>query len=336
MTSFSIIFSTFCATVVQAGALKFHLVEERIVVVESLRGSPILDEGSTLVVSLENPEVEDGSSLILILGKVFEIFGPVAQPLYTIRLPSDSIRSSKHSLRNQKTVIKGEVREANGNVFDGCKNLTDLEDQQIVKDSCITDKDDAKRNLEQSLSPATATEERTANQLMKGKLTSDLNLTQLSDATKSLVQSTNLTLKENLDDEQELNLNIDLSTKNAPLSTAAISLMQNSGARLKADSTGRVSKRRRPDPHSIADRWSASGECTLILRNLIGTSVLFVRNEASLINTIDVIQQSGKGCGKILSQLTSLNWRRSIVVSRRIGLLNPFFNLGSTRRLQSF
>lgn len=88
-----------------AGTIKHFMVAERTVVVESAASNAAsaseysgpLDEGSLLVfrkpISDSNIEgVENQSSMpsqqeFVLLGRIFEVFGPVSRPLYTIRLP---------------------------------------------------------------------------------------------------------------------------------------------------------------------------------------------------------------------------------------------------------
>ena len=98
-----------------AGRIKNHLVKERTLVVESGLGmvtfaSGPLDEGSLLVVRAQ------GS--IVPLGRVFEVFGPVKQPLYTIRLlsPKDLIRKqaqAKPKPAGDDSTKKGDDAAAN-------------------------------------------------------------------------------------------------------------------------------------------------------------------------------------------------------------------------------
>ena len=67
-----------------AGRIRSHMVNDRTVVVESFEGCKALDEGSLLVLRLEGCETDQQ---VVPLGRIFEVFGPVSQPLYTIRLP---------------------------------------------------------------------------------------------------------------------------------------------------------------------------------------------------------------------------------------------------------
>lgn len=79
------------------------MVEDRTIVVESVAtgGAAPLDEGSLLVIRIENNEGDaKQKSQLIPLGKVFEVFGPVSRPLYTIRLPS--AKDSKLAKRPEK------------------------------------------------------------------------------------------------------------------------------------------------------------------------------------------------------------------------------------------
>ena len=74
-----------------AGMIQHFMVEERIMVIRSLGNSPLLlEEGNLLV--LRDPEW-------IPLGKILEVFGPVSQPLYSIRLPEPiDYREGEHKL----------------------------------------------------------------------------------------------------------------------------------------------------------------------------------------------------------------------------------------------
>jgi hypothetical protein len=69
-----------------AGRIVCHMVGDRTIVVESEPGKEPLDEGTLLVLRSEPTEEEEKPSLFP-LGKVFEVFGPIRRPLYTVRLP---------------------------------------------------------------------------------------------------------------------------------------------------------------------------------------------------------------------------------------------------------
>jgi rRNA processing protein Gar1 len=63
-----------------AGRAQHHMVDDRILIIQSQIGV-VLEEGTLLVLQQKNNLVP--------LGKIFEVFGPVSQPLYSIRLPEE-------------------------------------------------------------------------------------------------------------------------------------------------------------------------------------------------------------------------------------------------------
>ena len=95
-----------------AGHIKFHMVSDRTIVVESCRESAtnamnnshssLLDEGSILLLKISkndeiitknqlgNIAVKDNEICVVPLGKILEVFGPVSNPLYTLRLTKTS------------------------------------------------------------------------------------------------------------------------------------------------------------------------------------------------------------------------------------------------------
>lgn len=89
-----------------AGHISCHMVDDRTIVVESTQKRP-LDEGSLLVIRVD----EDKKLRLLPLGKVFEIFGPISRPLYTIRLPAPPSRSKEK--RRNPTAILGKLESKN-------------------------------------------------------------------------------------------------------------------------------------------------------------------------------------------------------------------------------
>jgi rRNA processing protein Gar1 len=66
-----------------AGTIQHHMIDDRTVVVLSQAGGTLLQEESLLVLIADHR--------VIPLGKVFEVFGPISQPLYSIRLakPAD-------------------------------------------------------------------------------------------------------------------------------------------------------------------------------------------------------------------------------------------------------
>lgn len=79
------------------------MVQDRTIVVESVSNGrssfAALDEGSLLVIRVQG---ETKKSRLISLGKIFEVFGPVSKPLYTIRLslPKDEKATTKPAAKD--------------------------------------------------------------------------------------------------------------------------------------------------------------------------------------------------------------------------------------------
>lgn len=63
-----------------AGRVQHHMVQERTMVIRSLPNL-LLEEGNILACK------NDAANEIILLGKIFEVFGPVSEPLYSVRFP---------------------------------------------------------------------------------------------------------------------------------------------------------------------------------------------------------------------------------------------------------
>jgi len=129
-----------------AGTIKNFMVADRTMVVESISSSPSvqaavgavyamgpLDEGSLLVIEVPlsltgaaNLENNESGTRFIPLGRIFEVFGPVSQPLYTVRLPSplpspglqphstvQAIRNDKNTTTDEQTLGEGSVSNEN-------------------------------------------------------------------------------------------------------------------------------------------------------------------------------------------------------------------------------
>lgn len=96
-------FSASSTTLRLAGKIKHYMALDRTVVVESsvsnphgdafsfATGNAPLDEGTLLLLrpppSMIDDQKTEDEEILIPLGRIFEIFGPVSKPLYTIRLP---------------------------------------------------------------------------------------------------------------------------------------------------------------------------------------------------------------------------------------------------------
>lgn len=102
------------SNLILAGTVKHYMASDRTVVVESnppVGGSSAspLDEGNLLVLRPEQKQNSTGEIPKLIpLGRIFEVFGPVSRPLYTIRLP---VPPSESKERGDSVVETKETEE---------------------------------------------------------------------------------------------------------------------------------------------------------------------------------------------------------------------------------
>ena len=116
-----------------AGTVKNFMVMDRTLVVESQKSSAgPLDEGSLLVISNPETSSNDSGTKYIALGRIFEVFGPVSQPLYTIRLPSPPAPQYKTTPSEEdKPNQNGDLATSDD------KNQGDNENQSSEKDVSI-------------------------------------------------------------------------------------------------------------------------------------------------------------------------------------------------------
>jgi hypothetical protein len=68
-----------------AGKIQHHMASERTIVIHSQPHGAVLEEGTLLVIRVSRPETS--GEKIAPLGRILEVFGPVSQPMYSVRLP---------------------------------------------------------------------------------------------------------------------------------------------------------------------------------------------------------------------------------------------------------
>ena len=98
-----------------AGHVQHHVIEERTIVVLSLQGDVLLKEGTPLVLKQQPTNSLPSSSSdgsVIPLGNILGIFGPVSQPLYSVRLAlpakeeqvsADEVTDSRESKDSEHT-----------------------------------------------------------------------------------------------------------------------------------------------------------------------------------------------------------------------------------------
>jgi hypothetical protein len=118
----------------EAGNVKCHMIMDRTIVVESSLngGSAQLDEGTLLVIRVQ----DEGDARLLPLGKVFEVFGPVSRPLYTIRLPSAIEKEAKKETQVNNNSVERDADEISLNDDEEC--VKQVPSQEATKEVSST------------------------------------------------------------------------------------------------------------------------------------------------------------------------------------------------------
>ena len=303
-----------------AGTIQNYMVVDRTVVVASAAVSPSsssgpqaqatgpLDEGSLLVVKMQQHAANasantdgdgdgasssDAATTLIPLGRIFEVFGPVSQPLYTIRLPSPPSSSkdkqklppnrNKSSKKNSKKIHPAtEAKEVNekgdsttatvdGNQ-DGTKSApSDIEirEGEIMSDAASPPEVSEKANEttamdEESSSPSTEID-------TVGK---DKNNASENDDTRAQPQSL-------LCEDKESSSTRD---KEGP------------GSMAETTTPGSSNDNDAAPEKVVVDMWAVDGDYAKFLSRNKNIEVYYIQDEAKLIDTGFVMRSSGKGC----------------------------------------
>lgn len=225
----------------EAGRVKNHMVNDRTIIVESFMrdGSSFpLDEGSLLIFQMK----EANKTMLVPLGKIFEVFGPVRKPLYTIRLPSPNEIKARSASReveenDEDTGKEREGEEAMAATTSKQQNVSSSSPAPLNQSESF--EEHAQANLPQvTRKPANAIEK----EHVKG-------------VTKASVE---------FGEENEEHSKGRLSGVNAAL-------------------------------HQ--DHWSHDGKYTEFLRKNPEIMILYVQDEAKVIDAGAILKLSMKGCG---------------------------------------
>jgi Gar1/Naf1 RNA binding region. len=177
-----------------AGNIKFHMVSDRTIVVESnpqgglasasnrydsnhsVKKPLLLDEGNLLLLKITKDnhpmiaKITDGSELkdtevfVVPLGKILEVFGPVSKPLYTLRLPAVHPLHQRTPRKDALFKIKKEDNQDN--------DTTDLNKLVVekLKDSMENSPNDKAAETSETIVSATKIENETVAQEHKGNV----------------------------------------------------------------------------------------------------------------------------------------------------------------------
>jgi hypothetical protein len=133
----------------EAGNVRCHMIMDRTIVVESIAtgGSAPLDEESILVIRVQ----EGGDARLLPLGKVFEVFGPVSRPLYTIRLPPARKKEAKKETKVNNYSVERDADEISLN-----DDEEDVKQVQVLSQEAETTKEGSSAEGDKSIATSAA------------------------------------------------------------------------------------------------------------------------------------------------------------------------------------
>mmetsp|Transcript_6222 Transcript_6222/g.15397 ORF Transcript_6222/g.15397 Transcript_6222/m.15397 type:complete len:645 (-) Transcript_6222:57-1991(-) len=266
-----------------AGNIKNHMVLDRTVVVQSILRSPAshqgvsgpLDEGSLLVIQIsDNDNAKNASGAIWIpLGRIFEVFGPVSQPLYTIRLPTPLFNGKKQPPVTRSNPETKPVAK--------CHERKEVESEEVEADVC-GEEEDTERNEKEGKNGTVSN-----NEIGRQAISSSEQVHEAEEKDENIGQCLT-TIKEtsNVPEDEGLSSTIPMtsSSDNKEKSQAVESEVKNKNP--ITDET----------EENIIDPWAIDGEYTLFLSQNKDVQVYYVQDEAKLIDTGLVLRTSGKGC----------------------------------------
>jgi rRNA processing protein Gar1 len=247
--------TTTSANISLAGIVRNCMVQDRTLIVESAPGTRPLDEGSFLVIRLTTDDLR-----LIPLGRIFEVFGPVSQPLYTIRLPpapTEPKPKKKQGAETTKAPAMKPKQEATTEV-----PMQEIPIESVIASDTATKTDESNPSKE-SLGESKRVEEKQSEPKEAPTTNEDSPNTPLT--------------------EEQIKEDTPAGSKQAGMETVDVS-----NEILGRDST----------PVVVSDPWAADGEYTKIIKSNDQMSVYFVVDEAKLIDTGAVMRKSGKGCGK--------------------------------------
>jgi hypothetical protein len=246
------------------------MVDERIIVILSFPGGILLKEGTTLFFHKKDftsnnntsPIMNTGNSSdddIIQLGIILEIFGPVGQPLYSVRLPLPPQKEKKLVTKetaesNQRSTIEDVMVAANVN----------------VKDVAI---ESLSSNEKASNAQATAKEEHVVHE-------QDIIITSFTE------------------EPVEHGQDIILTTEHKAASEALHNETDANDRQAVAVEEPMKPVVEIPPPQASIDPWCRNGEYTKILHSIPKLPVYY-RNDLASANALDteaVIRNSGRGC----------------------------------------
>jgi hypothetical protein len=258
-----------------AGTVQHHLVDDRTVVVLSQTGGTILQEGSLLVLSSKDwkmmmtsndnkapkdEEDEFGNRLpnIVVLGKILEVFGPVSQPLYSIRLPENGTESI------------GTGKPANHTPSDTNGNDIHKTNETCRDEMCILDTTTPDMHIDMTPTIKTADDP------------------SILDSSTSLdTQTTSKPEPMSTNDQED-------DTQQSQKASEFVTITQQSSTPLNAIDEIDIQSSKK-ESH-LTDPWSASGILTRLVQQNPKLPVYFLPEGASILDLAALYRNNLKGC----------------------------------------
>ena len=270
-----------------AGKIKNYMVVDRTIVVESITHSATpppqrqatgpLGEGSLLFVQKNfntNDENDVAKRNLIPLGRIFEVFGPVSQPLYTIRLPSPITNEKKHSKKNSKKNKKKEEEQTKNEEDDGEKGKAGTVISETDNETITADNKESKK---ENLPSDTANQIDTPSENDDAMVETDEATKETDDAAKGEAKNGAATVDTSSPEKVEKSMLID----------------ENEATNSEAENANPENV----EPEKpVVDQWAVDGEYAKFLSQNRNLEVYYIQEEAKLIDADFVLQTSGKGC----------------------------------------
>jgi rRNA processing protein Gar1 len=221
-------------------------------------GAQPLDEGSLLVFQMQ--ESPQQKAMVIPIGKVLEVFGPISKPLYTIRLPAPPSTASKTPSSTSSAFVNKTKKQKKGGkkaelvaTESIIPNETEQEDKSNVPSTAVVTKEEVVEPSKMAV----------GDSVMAEPIALEESENDGIDARNKAVDSIDNIVKE----EEE---------------------------------TSPEKKTEKEETPVKPDHWASNGKYTLFLKSHAHTLVYYVKDGAKLIDTHAVIQNSGKGCGTFM------------------------------------
>eukprot|EP00751_Fragilariopsis_kerguelensis_P016654 CAMPEP_0170840752 /NCGR_PEP_ID=MMETSP0734-20130129/4761_1 /TAXON_ID=186038 /ORGANISM="Fragilariopsis kerguelensis, Strain L26-C5" /LENGTH=716 /DNA_ID=CAMNT_0011208613 /DNA_START=29 /DNA_END=2179 /DNA_ORIENTATION=- len=329
-----------------AGKIRDYMITDRTVVVESLKSSLLqpntmlggcatgpLAEGSLLVIQIQpsllagskgqekdnSADINDdddnpGDEMSLIpLGRIFEVFGPVSQPLYTIRLPSPSssaekkISSKKANKRNSNKKRGNNRRQhQKGNSVDENKILevvddndkedeTNIHNNQRIETTTTTSVTVNNESIEEIMTCITTNQHEEKNLTKDKKPASVEENVEILSPSSPKADSTIIKEEIGIIEKEVISISPSLSLSNMVEKSSPINQGGNQTSEAH-DTTSDLTLCEKDVSVVHDDPWAINGKYAMFLSQNQNIEVYYIQDEAKLIDTSFIMRSSGKGC----------------------------------------